>query len=185
MTDEILLDAEDRMEKAVVAFEHTLESVRTGRANTALVEHLHVEVYGQPMPLNQLASLATPDGQLITVQPWDKGTVNAIMKAIQASDLGINPSSDGAIIRLPIPPLTEQRRREMVKQVHTRTEESRVAVRNVRRHAIDELRKGQRDGEWSEDEQRRAEEQVDKLTSTHVAKIDEIAKRKEQELLAV
>lgn len=185
MTDEILLDAEDRMEKAVVAFEHVLESVRTGRANTALVEHLHVEVYGQPMPLNQLASLATPDGQLITVQPWDKGTVNAIMKAIQASDLGINPSSDGAIIRLPIPPLTEQRRREMVKQVHTRTEESRVAVRNVRRHAIDELRKGQRDGEWSEDEQRRAEDQVDKLTSTYVAKIDEVAKRKEQELLAV
>jgi ribosome recycling factor len=185
MTDEILLDAEDRMEKAVVAFEHVLESVRTGRANTALVEHLHVEVYGQPMPLNQLASLATPDGQMITVQPWDKGTVNAIMKAIQTSDLGINPSSDGAIIRLPIPPLTEQRRREMVKQVHTRTEESRVAVRNVRRHAMDELRKGQREGEWSEDEQHRAEEQVDKLTSTYVGKIDEIAKRKEQELLAV
>jgi ribosome recycling factor len=184
-SDDVLLDADDRMDKAVTAFEHVLDTVRTGRANTALVEHLHVTVYGQAMPLNQLATLGTPDATLITVQPWDKGNVNPIMKAIQTSDLGINPSTDGAIIRLPIPPLTEQRRKELVKQVHAKTEEARVAVRNVRRHAIDELRRLLRDGELAEDDERRAADQVEKMTSAHVGKLETLAKRKEQELLAV
>jgi ribosome recycling factor len=184
-SDDVLLDAEDRMDKAVVAFEHTLETVRTGRASTALVEHLHVTVYGQAMPLNQLATLGTPDVSQITVQPWDKGNVNAIMKAIQTSDLGINPSTDGSIIRLPIPPLTEQRRKELVKQVNARTEEARVAVRNVRRHAMDELKKLLREGELAEDDERRATDQVEKLTSTHVTKLEALAKRKEQDLLEV
>lgn len=184
-SDEVLLDADDRMDKAVAAFEHTLDTVRTGRASTALVEHLHVSVYGESMALNQLATLSTSDASLITVQPWDKGNVNAIMKAIQTSDIGINPSTDGAIIRLPIPPLTEQRRKELVKQVHTKTEEARVAVRNVRRHAIDELRKLLKDGELAEDDERRATEQVEKMTSTHVDKLEALAKRKERELLEV
>jgi ribosome recycling factor len=183
--EETLLEAEDRMDKAVQAFEHVLATVRTGRANTALIEHLHVNHYGQPMPLNQMATLAAPDAQLLTVQPWDKSAVNAIMKAIQSSDIGITPSTDGSLIRLPIPPLTEDRRRELVKQVHARTEEARVAVRNVRRHAIDELRKELRDGDLSEDDERRAQDEVEKLTSAHVAKLEALAKQKEQELLAV
>jgi ribosome recycling factor len=182
--DDVLLDADDRMDKAVVAFQHVLDTVRTGRASTALVEHLHVTVYGQAMPLNQLATLQTPDAQLITVQPWDKANVNPIMKAIQTSDIGINPSTDGAIIRLPVPPLTEARRKELVKQVHARTEEARVAVRNVRRHAMDELKKLQRDG-LAEDDERRAAEQVEKLASSHISSLDALAKKKEQELLEV
>lgn len=183
--DDILLDADDRMEKAVAAFQHNLDTVRTGRASTALVEHLHVTVYGQAMPLNQVATLQTPDAQLITVQPWDKSNVNAIMKAIQTSDVGINPSTDGAIIRLPVPPLTEQRRRELVKQVNARTEEGRVAIRNVRRHAIDELRKLLKDGDLAEDDERRASDQVEKATATYIGKVDALARKKEQELLEV
>jgi ribosome recycling factor len=185
MTEEILLDAEERMDKAVEAFQHNLDTVRTGRANTALIEHLHVTHYGQALPLNQLATLAAPEAQLLTVQPWDAGALNSIMKAIQTSDLGINPSSDGRLIRLPIPPLTEQRRRDLVKQVHARAEESRVAVRNVRRHAVDELRKSMRAGEVSEDEERHAVDEVEKLTHAHTDRIDALSKRKEQELMDV
>lgn len=185
MIEEVLLDAEDRMDKAITAFEHTLATVRTGRASTGLVEHLQVSVYGQMMPLNQLANLATPDAQLITIQPWDRTSVDPIMKAIQQSDIGITPSSDGALIRLPVPSLTEERRRDLVKQVHSKTEDARVAVRNVRRHAIDELRKELREGETSEDEERRAQDQVEKLTSAHVERLDAMAKAKEEELLEV
>jgi ribosome recycling factor len=185
MTEEVLLDAEERMDKAVEAFQHNLDTVRTGRANTALIEHLHVTHYGQAMPLNQLATLAAPEAQLLTVQPWDAGALNSIMKAIQTSDLGINPSSDGRLIRLPIPPLTEQRRRDLVKQVHARAEESRVAVRNVRRHAVDELRKAMRAGEVSEDEERHAVDEVEKLTHSHTDRIDALSRQKEQELMDV
>ena len=185
MIDEILLDAEDRMDKAVVAFSHALATVRTGRANTALVEHLHVEHYGQKMALNQLATLAAPEPSLITIQVWDASAVQPIMKAIQASDIGITPSNDGATIRLPVPPLTEQRRKEMVKQVHTRTEEARVAVRNVRRHAIEELRKVLRSGEVSEDDERRAQQDIEELTQQHTAKLDALSREKEAELLAI
>lgn len=183
--DEVLLDAEDRMEKAVVAFEHVLATVRTGRANTALVEHFEVEHYGQTMPLNQLATLATPDPTLITIQVWDQAAVAPIMKAVQTSDLGITPSNEGALIRLPVPPLTEERRRELVKQVGGRTEEARIAVRNVRRHAIDELRKALRAGELSEDEERRVQGDVEKLTHGFTAKLDELSKEKERELLEI
>lgn len=182
---DILLDAEDRMDKAVVAFQNDLLTIRTGRANTALVEHLSVEIYGQPMALNQVATLAAPEATLITIQPWDKSTVNTIMKAIQASDLGITPSSDGAVIRLPVPPLTEARRKELVKQVNQRAEEGRVAVRNVRRHAIDELRKTLRAGELAEDDERRATDDVEKLTGQHIERLDRLSKDKEQELLAI
>ena len=183
--DDILLDAEDRMDKAIAAYEHTLGTVRTGRASTALVEHMHVTHYGQPMALNQLATLAAPDPTLITIQPWDRAAMESIMKAIQTSDLGINPSNDGVLIRLPIPPLTEQRRRELVKQVHAKAEESRVALRNVRRHAMDELRKAQRAGDLPEDDERRAQEEVERLMHAHTDRIDQLTKSKERELLDV
>ncbi|HJM75593.1 MAG TPA: ribosome recycling factor [Dehalococcoidia bacterium] len=185
MTDEILLDTEDLMDKAVGAYERDLATVRTGRASTSLVDHLMVEYYGQTMPLDQLATLAAPDATLITVQAWDQGAVDAIMRAIQLSDLGINPSSDGSLIRLPVPPLTEDRRKALVKQLHGRTEEAKVSVRNARRHGIDELRKALREKEVSEDEERRAQGEVDKLASARQERLKALAKQKEQELLEV
>lgn len=185
MTEDILLETEDLMDRAVAAYERDLSTVRTGRASTALVEHLQVAHYDQSMPLNQLATLAAPDAQLITVQPWDQGAVDSIMKAIQTSDLGINPSTDGSIIRLPVPPLTEERRRDLVKQLGARTEEARVSVRNARRHGIDELRKSLREKDISEDDERRAQDQVDKLSSGHVERLETLSKQKEQELLEI
>jgi ribosome recycling factor len=185
MTEEILLDCEDRMDKAVIAYEHVLETIRTGRASTALVEHLHVSHYGQSMPLNPLATLAAPEAQLITVTPWDKSALNSIMKAIQTSDLGINPSNDGNIIRLPVPPLNEQRRKDLVKQVGQRAEEARVAVRNVRRHTLDEVKKAQRAGDVTEDEERTAGEAVERLTHQHVERIDTLTRSKERDLMDV
>ena len=183
--DEVLLDAEDRMDKAVDAVRQALATVRTGRASTALVEHLQITHYDQTMPLNQLATLAAPDPTLITVQPWDQSALQPIMKAIQASDLGITPSNDGALIRLPIPRLTEDRRRDLVKQVHTRSEEGKVAVRNVRRGAIDELRKSLRDGKLPEDDERRALADVEELTTGHTEQIDRLGAQKEAELLEI
>jgi ribosome recycling factor len=185
MTDDILLDADDRMDKAVEAFQHNLDTIRTGRANTALVEHMHVMHYGQSMALNQLATLAAPESTLITVQPWDRAAMESIMKAIQLSDLGINPSNDGRLIRLPIPPLTEERRRELVKQVHVRSEEARVAIRNIRRAAIDDIKRAVKAGDVPEDDGRRAEDEVDKLTQSHNERVDELGKTKERELLEV
>ncbi len=185
MSDEILLDAEERMESAVSAAQRDLASLRTGRASTSIVEHLTVDVYGSKMQLIQLANLATPEAQLITVTPFDRSTMDAIMKAIQTSDIGIMPSNDGRMIRLPVPPLTEQRRKELVKQVHTKTEEGRISVRNARRHAMDELKKALREGDISEDDERRAGEQVEKLTQEYIGKIEALAKEKEHSLLEV
>lgn len=184
-TDEILLEAEEKMEAAVNAARRDLQGLRTGRASTALVEHIPVEVYGSKMQLIQLANLATPEAQLITITPFDRGTVDPIMKAIQASDIGITPSSDGRIIRLPIPPLTEQRRKELVKQVHAKAEDGRVSVRNIRRHANDTVKKAAREGEISEDEERRTLEEIEKLTAQYIDKIETLAKDKEKELLEV
>ncbi len=185
MTDEILLETEELMDRAIGAYERDLATVRTGRASTALVDNLMVEHYGQTMPLNQLATLAAPDATLITIQAWDQGAVDSIIKAIQTSDLGINPSSDGALIRLPVPPLTEERRRALVKQLHGRTEEAKVSVRNARRHGIDELRKALREKEVSEDEERRAQGEVEKLASARQERLDALSKQKEQQLLEV
>ena len=185
MSEEILLDAEERMDKAVEAYGHTLDTVRTGRASTALVEHLHVSHYGQSMPLNQLATLAAPEAQLITIQPWDKGTFDSIMKAIQTSDLGINPNNDGAVIRVNLPQLTEERRKEYIKVAKHKAEDARVSIRNVRRHAKDALDKMVKDGEAGEDDVRRAEKHLDEATHKHVEHIDEILKHKEAELLEV
>jgi ribosome recycling factor len=185
MTDEILLETEERMDHALEAFRRELAAVRTGRASTALIEHLGVDLYGQRMQLIQLANLAAPEAQLLTVTPYDRGSVDAIMRAIQTSELGITPQSDGRIIRLPIPPLTEQRRKEFVKQVHTKAEEGRVSVRNARRHANDELKKAVKAGEISEDDERRAMTEVDHLTQKHIDQLDAAAREKERELLEV
>lgn len=185
MIDEILLDAEERMDNAVEAYRQVLASVRTGRASTSLVEHLQVEHYGQRMPLNQLATLGAPEAQLITIQPWDAGAVDSVMKAIQTSDLGITPQSDGKLIRLPIPALTEDRRKEMVKQLHAKTEDARISVRNSRRHGMDELKKALRNNDVSEDDEHRGESEIERLTQAHVEQLDTLAKEKEEELLQV
>ena len=160
MTDEILLEAEEKMDGAVSAVQRELQGIRTGRASTALVEHITVDVYGSKMQLIQLANLATPEAQLITITPFDKSTVDPIVKALMTSDIGITPNSDGRIIRLPIPPLTEQRRKELAKQVNGKAEDGRVSIRNIRRNANDSLKKAAKDGDISEDEERRALEEV-------------------------
>ena len=183
--DEILLGADERMDGAVQALKRELNGVRTGRAHPSLIETLPVDYYGATTPLKQLGTINAPEARMLTIQVWDRSAVQAINKAIQASDLGLNPAIDGQLIRLPIPPLTEQRRKEMVKQVHTKVEESRIAVRNVRRHAHDELRKAEKEGECSQDELKRHEEELEKVTNRHVASIDAEGKKKEADLLEV
>lgn len=183
--DEVLMDADERMDGAVKALRRDLAGVRTGRAHPSLVESLHVDYYGAQTPLKQLASIAAPEPRLLTIQVWDRNAVKAVEKAIQSSDLGLNPSVDGQIIRLVIPPLSEERRKELVKHVHHRVEEARVAVRNVRRHAHDELRRLHKEGVLSEDELRRYEHDLQELTDRHIREIDAEGKRKEHELLEV
>lgn len=185
MIDEILLDAEVRMEKAVEAYRNVLAAVRTGRANTSLVEQLQVEHYGQKMPLNQLATLGAPEAQLITIQPWDQSATDSIMKAIQTSDIGVTPQSDGAMIRLPIPQLTEERRQEMVKQLHGKTEEARISVRNARRQAMDELKKALRNHDVSEDDEHRGAAEIEQLTQGSIEQLETFGREKEKELLQV
>lgn len=178
-------DANSRMEGAVGALERDLMVVRTGRAHTSLVDQLRVDYYGTTMALNQLATISTPEARLIAIQPWDKNAFEPITKAIQQSDIGINPQSDGILIRLAMPELTEERRRDLVKVVHQKTETARVAIRNVRRHVHDDLRGMQRDGDLSQDEERRAESELDTLTSQFIAKVDAAGSQKERELLEV
>jgi ribosome recycling factor len=183
--DEILLSADERMDGAVEALKRELNGVRTGRAHPSLIETLHVDYYGASTPLKQLGTINAPESRLLTIQVWDRGAVRAIEKAIQQSDLGLNPAIDGQLIRLPIPPLTEQRRKEMVKMVHTKAEEARVAVRNVRRHANDEFKRAEKDGHISQDDIKRHEEELQKLTDRHTATIDGEARKKEADLLEV
>ncbi len=181
--DEIMLDAEMRMDGAVEAFGRELAGIRTGRAHPSLIETLSVEHYGQTQPLNQIGTINAPEARLLTVQVWDAGAVQAVAKAIQASDLGLNPNIDGQLIRLPIPQLTEERRREYVRLVHQKAEDARVAVRNVRRHAHDDLRKGERGGDMTQDDLRQYETDLQKLTDSHTERVDGAMKRKEEELL--
>jgi ribosome recycling factor len=185
MIQETLKDAEDRMGKAVEALRRELATIRTGRANPGLVEHLRVDYYGTPTPLKQLASVAVPEARLLTIQPWDKGSLGAIEKAIQKSDLGLNPSNDGTIIRLVIPQLTEDRRRDLVKVVHKKVEEGRVAVRNIRRDAHSLLRELLHDKEISEDQEHNAQEDLQKLTDRYIEECDTLGSAKEKELLEV
>src|SRR5512140_2924138 len=170
--DEILLSADERMDGAVEALKRELNGIRTGRAHPSLIETLAVDYYGAATPLKQLGTINAPEPRMLTIQVWDRGALKAIEKAIQGSDLGLNPAIDGQLIRLPFPPLTEQRRKDLVKLVHNKVEEARVAVRNVRRHAHDELRKAEKDGEVSQDDLKRHEEELQKMTDQHVAAID-------------
>jgi ribosome recycling factor len=185
MIEDTLRDAEHRMQSAVSALDRDLDTVRTGRARPSLVETLKVDYYGTLTPLNQLATINAPEPRLITIQPWDKMQLGTIEKAIQKSDIGLNPTNDGNIIRLVVPPLTEDRRKELVKVVHKKVEDGHVAVCNVRRDSLEVLRKLQHDKEVSEDDERRAQERLQKLTDKYIAEIDRHGQTKDQELLEV
>ncbi len=185
MIEDVLDDAESRMQKAMEALGRELSAVRTGRASPQLVERVTVEQYGTEMPLNQLANIAAPEARLLTITPWDKGAIAAIEKALRKSELGLNPSSDGQMIRIAIPPLTEERRRSMVKIVHTKVEDAKVAVRNIRRDAIGQAKEFKQEKLIGEDDERRAEQQIQDLTNKFIGQADQIGKAKEQEVMQV
>jgi ribosome recycling factor len=182
---DVVKDARPRMEAAIEDVRRKLATVRTGRAAVSLLDSVMVEYYGTPTPLSQMASVHVPEPQMLTVQPWDQTQLGAIEKAIRSADLGLNPSNDGKLVRIPIPPLTEERRKQLAKQVHEIAEEHRTAVRNIRRDANDRLKKLLKDKAISEDSERTGLDEVQKLTNTYIGKIDELARTKEQELLSV
>jgi ribosome recycling factor len=185
ITDELLADAKDRMAKSVESSRGELATVRTGRASPHLLDRIQVDYYGAQTPLNQLANVAASEARLLTVTPFDKGAVGAIEKAIQESDVGLTPSNDGNVIRLAIPEMTEERRREMVKVVNGVAEDGRVAIRNVRRDVMSDLRELKNEGEVGEDDERRAEATLQKQTDEAIAEIDALLKGKEAEILEV
>ncbi len=185
MIEDVLRDAEHRMQSAVQALDRDLDTVRTGRARPGLVETLKIDYYGTPTPLNQMAGINAPEPRLITIQPWDKTQLGVIEKAIQKSDLGLTPTNDGNIIRLVVPPLTEDRRKELAKTVHKKAEDARIAVRNVRRDGLDHLRKAQHDKTITDDDERGAQARLQKITDKYVAEVDKHSHAKEQELLEV
>ena len=185
MIEDLLDDAKRRMDKSVDATANEFNTIRTGRASAALLDRVKVDYYGTETPLNQLATINVPEARLLTIQPYDPGSIKGIERAIQESELGLTPANDGKIIRLPIPQLTEERRKELVKVVRHLAEEGRVAVRNVRRDLMHHLKDLVRDGDVGDDEERRAEERAQKLTDEHVTKIDEVLKRKEEEIMEV
>ena len=183
--DEQLADGKRRMQNAVDALRSEFGVIRTGRASTGILDRIHVDYYGTRTPLKQLASLATPDPRTISITVYDKNAVNAVVRAIQESDLGLTPNTDGVVIRLNIPPLTAERRKDLVKLVRGMAEDTRVAVRNVRRDIIQHLKNLKKESKISEDEERRAEEEVQKLTDSFIEKIDELLKHKEAEILEI
>ena len=185
MINEILDDAKTRMVKSVESLKGELSRIRTGRANTALLDNIKVDYYGNPTPLNQVANVTVADSRTIGVQPWEKGMVQAIEKAIMESDLGLNPMSAGDMIRIPIPPLTQERRLDLVKLVKSEGEGGKVAVRNIRRDAISHIKDLLKEKEISQDDEHRAEDLVQKLTDSHVADIDVLLKEKEAELMEI
>ena len=185
MIDDTLLEAEEKMEKAVEVAKEDFAAIRTGRANPAMFSKIMVDYYGSPTPLQQLASFQTPEARTVLVSPYDKNSMNAIERAIRDSDLGVNPSNDGVIIRLVLPVLTEERRRDYIKIARHKAEEARVSVRNVRRRAKEELDRIAKDGEAGEDEVNRAEKELEQVTKRHVEGIDELLRHKESELLEV
>ena len=178
-------DAKERMNKSVEAFRNEIAKIRTGKATTALLDGIKVDYYGTPTPLNQVGNMSVLDVHTLSITPWDKSVVPLVEKAIMASDLGLNPMSDGTNIRIPIPPLTEERRKEMVKLVKKFGEDAKIAVRNIRRDANDHLKKQEKDKELSEDLRHDAEDEVQKITNEHIEQIDEITKRKEEEIMEV
>lgn len=185
MSKEVIKTAEDKMNKAIEALRRELTTLRAGRANPAILDKVQVEYYGALTPLNQVASISIPEARLLVIQPYDKTALSDIERAIQKSDLGLTPSNDGSIIRIAIPPLTEERRRELVKLVKKYAEEAKVAIRNIRRDANDDLKKLQKDGEMTEDELRRSTDDVQKLTDKEIVKVDEVANTKEKEIMEV
>lgn len=185
MVNDVLREVEGKMKKAVEALRHNLATVRTGRASISLVEHLPVEAYGSTMPLNQLAGISIPEARLIVIQPYDASMLRAVEKAIQNSDLGINPSNDGRLIRLGLPPLTEERRRDLVKLVRVRVEEAKVSVRNQRRDALEDLRQLEHEKLISEDDLRRGQERIQALTDRYSKDLEQVGSDKEAEVMEV
>ena len=184
-SQEITKETGPKMDLVVEDFKRKLSNVRTGRATVGLLDSVSVDYYGTPTPLTQMASVAVPEPQLITVQPWDMSQLGAVEKAIIAANIGLNPSNDGKVIRLPVPPLNEERRKQLAKQVYEIAEEHRIAVRNIRHHSNDLLKKALKDKTISEDDERGGLDDVQKLTNTYISKIDELAKTKEQEIMTV
>jgi ribosome recycling factor len=182
---ELSNDLKRRMDQAVAAFQSNLSSVRTGRASVHMLDHVKVDYYGTPTPISQLAQVSAPEAQLILIQPWDPTIVKEIEKALQTSDLGFNPQSDGKVIRLPVPPMTEERRRDVVKHLNRVLEEQRTAVRNVRRDGNDALKKLAKDKKISEDDEKRAMEEVQKMTYEEIRRMEEMSRRKEAEVMQV
>ena len=185
MSTEIIVDADHKMGRAVEAMERDFQGIRTGRASTSLVERIHVDYYGTSTPLNQLAGISVPEAHQIVIQPWDRGVLGAIEKAITKSDIGLTPNVDGTVVRLNIPPLTEERRKDLVKVVHRRMEEARVEIRGVRRDAADHLKKLEKDGEVGTDEGHRLLEELQRTTDRHIGEVDRVGAAKEQEVLEV
>lgn len=185
MPQTVIKNAEERMTKAITALKRELASLRAGRASTSLLDKVHVDYYGTPTPITQMANVSVPEARLITIQPWDKTQMGPIEKAILKSDLGLTPTNDGNVIRLNIPPLTEERRAELVKVVKKEGEEAKVAIRNVRRDANDSFKKLHKDGEISEDELKRNQELVQKSTDSYIAQVDKIVHEKEKEVMEV
>jgi ribosome recycling factor len=183
MINDITTDAEDGMKKAVDSFKRDLQKIRTGRANTSMLDGIKVDYYGTPTPVNQVATVQVVDARLITVKPWEKNMIAVIDKAIRASDLGINPVADSELVRLPIPPLTQERRKELAKSVGKQTEEARVAVRSARRDAMDMIKDAEKDKQITEDERKKGEAKVQELTDKYVNQLEEIAKAKEKEIM--
>lgn len=182
---DVLQEAERKMQSVISATKREFAAVRTGRATPALLDRVHVEYYGTETPLNQLANISAPEPRMLTIQPYDKSAVKAIEKAIMASDLGLTPNSDGNLIRIAIPPLTEERRKELVRLVRKEAEEKRVAIRNIRREANDHIKKLQKNGELSEDDSRRAQTEVQELTDKYILEVDRLLEAKEAEIMEV
>ncbi len=185
MTEDLRRDADARMSRALDALERDLGAIRTGRASTALVERIGVEYYGTSTPLNQLASISVPEAHMIVIQPWDRSALGAIEKAILRSDVGLTPNVDGTVVRLTIPPLTEERRRDLVRLVHKRMEEARVEIRNHRRDAADEIKRAEREGEIGADDARRELDALQKVTDRWTLEVDRVGRHKEQEIMEV
>jgi ribosome recycling factor len=185
MVNEALKNIEDKMKNSVNMFRADLATIRTGHATPALIEHIRVEYAGTPLPLNQLAGISAPEAGLLLIQPWDKNSLRDIEKAIQKSELGLNPTNDGNIIRIAIPPLSEERRQELIKIVRHRTEERRITIRNLRHEALNELKKLEKDKEISQDEFKRAQDQLQKITDFHILEAEKLSQNKEQELTEV
>jgi ribosome recycling factor len=185
MTTEALKNTETKMKASIKGFQADLSTIRTGHASPALVEHVRVEYAGTPMPLNQLAGISAPEAGLLVIQPWDKNSLHEIEKAISKSELGLNPTNDGNIIRIAIPPLSEERRNELIKIVHRRTEERKIVIRNIRHEAVNEIKKMEKEKSISQDESKRGQDQVQKLTDLYTLEADKLSKAKEKELMEV